>query len=311
MHTGIHVVLGAGQIGSSLAALLRAQGHRVRVVRRSGASSEHVLTGDLADLRFAEAAMQGAEVVYQCVNVSYDQWASVLPRITAGVLHGAARAGAKLVVLDNLYMLDPTDGPLRPDSAIKPRSRKGAVRAELAARYLGAHEAGQVRVAIGRASDFFGPRVTSSALFGERFFKRLASGQSVEVLGDCDLPHSFSYVPDVVSGLAVLGANERSLGQVWHLPVAKAESPRQMMARFGLAAQRTLQVSPVPVLMLRAMGLFSPIIRELIELTYQWQSPWVVDDSKFRAAFGLEATPLDLAVAATMHWARERSRLAA
>src|SRR5215218_585875 len=157
----LHVVLGAGQIGSQLAHLLLERGHRVRVVRRgSGAPPDprvELVRGDLRDLAFAEAATRGAAVVYDCMNPQYHQWPTHLLPMAQGALHGAQRAGARLVALDCLYMYGRPDGPMREDSPMQPCSRKGALRVALAQLRLGAHSEGRVEVAIGRASDFFGP----------------------------------------------------------------------------------------------------------------------------------------------------------
>lgn len=303
----VHVVLGAGQVGGALAQLLRAQGKMVRVVRRSGAASEQVRVGDLAELAFAQEAARGAAVLYHCVNPAYHLWHAQLPSLTAGVLHAAKTSGAPLVVLDNLYMYDVTRGPMTEATAVAPVSKKGELRARLAAQLLEAHRAGDARVAIGRAADFFGPHVTQSAVFGERFFQRAFAGKPAELSGDGALLHSYSYAPDVAAGLLALGAAPHALGQVWHLPVAPAESTQRMVERFAQALGRPLTLSHLPVLVLRALGLFSPLIREVPEMTYQWRSDFVLDDSKFRGAFPqVQATPLEVSVPATVAWARQQ-----
>src|SRR5688572_9605728 len=99
----LHVVLGAGQVGSLLIDRLRRRGHPVRVVtRRGGPSSPGIeqLAGDVADPAVVAAAARGAEVVYHCVNPAYDRWDELLAPMTRGIVEGTARAGARLVALD-------------------------------------------------------------------------------------------------------------------------------------------------------------------------------------------------------------------
>lgn len=306
----LHVILGAGQVGARLAALLRSRGLQVRQVRRSGASSAEVMVGDMRERGFAARATAGAAVVYDCMNPAYHRWPQELLAIAGGALHGAQQAGARLVALDCLYMYGRPEGPMREDSPLNPCSRKGELRVKLAELRLAAHRRGDVRVAIGRASDFFGPDLQQS-LWNDRFMRRILAGGKGEVFGDPDLPHSFTYTGDVARGLMVLGEHEAALGQVWHLPTPAAESTRALAARLGRALGVAGAVKAVPRWLVRTMGLVSPMMRELVEMIYQFELPYVIDDSKFRAAFGEAATPVDEAVAATAAWARQRFSAAA
>jgi nucleoside-diphosphate-sugar epimerase len=304
------VVLGAGQVGAQLTQALLAQGHAVRQVRRSGTGSQEgaltVQVGDLSQPAFAEEVARGAQVLFHTAVPPYHQWPAQLPGLTAGVLHGAKTSGARLVVLDNLYAYGRPSGPLTETSPMAPCSRKGVLRAEMTETFFAAHRAGLAEVTMGRASDFFGPHVTQTAVVGERFFGRLFAGKAPEYFGRVDQLHSYSYVPDVVQGLLTLGQRPEAAGQLFHLPVATAETTAALFARFGALAGHTVAPTRMPPFMLRLVGLFVPQAAETIEMTYQWEAPFVLDDANYRATFGGEATPLDQAVRATFEWARAR-----
>jgi nucleoside-diphosphate-sugar epimerase len=305
----LHVVLGAGQIGTLLTRLLLQAGHRVRQVRRGPTglpltTSHEWLSGDMCDLAFAERASAGASVVYDCLNPPYDRWPELLLPLGRGSLHGAAQADARLVALDNLYAYGRPTGPMLPSTPENPRSRKGALRKQLAAERLEAHRQGRVQVTIGRASDFVGPGMTLAAVFGERFFKRALHGRAVECFGDPDQPHSYSYGPDVARALVTLGTDEAAPGRIWHLPVNPAESTRQVIDRFAARLGHPIRIVRIPDWALQAAGVFWPLAREVAEMTYQWKVPYVVDDSAFRTVFGITPTPWDEVVGATLDWAR-------
>lgn len=307
-NAALHVVLGAGQIGTRLALHLSQQGHRVRSVRRSStpvAPGIESRGGDMMNLAFAEEALRGATVVYDCMNPSYDKWPEQLLQIARGALHGASKAGARLIALDCLYMYGVPHGAMREDSALAPCSKKGALRVKLAEERFAAHQRGDVQVAVGRASDFFGADLQQSA-FSDRFFQRVLAGKAAECFGDPDQLHSYTYAEDVVRGLALLGADDRALGEVWHLPTPAAESTRQLNDRVGRALGIDITTTRVPKWLLRGLGLFSPLMRELPEMMYQWEVPYVLDDAKFRRTFGVSATPIELAVDETARWARQR-----
>ena len=142
-------------------------------------------------------------------------------------------------------------------------------------------------------------------MFGERFFARVLAGKSAEAFGDPDQPHSYAYIPDVAAGLVALGLAADAAG-VWMLPANPAESTRAVIARFGRALGRDLEVSRLPTWLLRTIGVVSPLLREVAEMTYQWQQPYVLDDARIRARFGLAPTPWDDAIAATVAWATSR-----
>jgi nucleoside-diphosphate-sugar epimerase len=302
----LHVIFGSGQIGSRIARMLLERGERVRVVARhpSAPAGAETVAGDACDLAFAESAAAGATVVYDTMNPQYHQWKQLLLPLAAGALHGARKAGAKLVALDCLYMYGAPAGPMTETSPVVANSRKGALRGELGELRLAAQRRGEVEVAIGRASDFFGPALTS-AWFGERFFTRVLAGKPGECLGDPDQPHSYSYADDVARDLIAL-AGARDATGVWHLSVEPAESSRALADRLGTALALPIRMSTMSPLLIRALGLVMPMMRELPEMAYQWQMPFVLDDSKFRARFGLAATPIADQVAATAAWARAR-----
>ncbi len=307
----VHVVFGTGPVGQAVIHELLLRGHTVRAVNRGGRASlpaaVEVVSGDAGDPSFATRAAAGASVVYLALNPPYHQWPELFPRLQRGVLAAAAATGARLVAMENLYGYGPSRGrPLTEDLPLAATTRQGVTRAAMTAELLEAHRRGTVRVAIGRASDFFGPGVLVSAM-AERVFSPLLHGARIQVVGDPDLPHTYTYIPDIGRGLVTLGEREQALGQAWHLPSPQTISTRQFIQRIAGQAGVTARLQRVPSLLLRGVGLFNPGARELVEMLYEFQEPWVVDHSKYARAFGDHATPLDAAIAQTLAWYRQRA----
>jgi nucleoside-diphosphate-sugar epimerase len=229
----------------------------------------------------------------------------LFPGLQAGVLEGAAAAGAKLIAMENLYMYGPTGGrPLTEDLPYAADTRKGRVRARMSEELMEAHKSGRVRLAIGRASDFFGPRALASAA-GEQVFGRAVEGKSAQVFGDPDQPHTYTYVPDIGKGLVILGEREEALGRAWHLPSPETLTTRQFVEMIFEEVGKPARVQAPPKIVLRALGLFNPVIRETIEMRYEFDEPFIVDDSDFKRTFGDQATPLREAIQRTVQWYRE------
>jgi nucleoside-diphosphate-sugar epimerase len=306
----LHVVFGTGAVGMSVMdELIRRGPRRVRMVSRSGRArvpdGVEVVGGDATDEAFTREASKGASVVYFALNPPYDKWPELFPRLQAGVLEGAASAGAKLIAMENLYMYGPTEGrPLTEDLPHAPNTRKGRVRARMSEELIEAHQSGRVRVAIGRASDFFGPRVLVSAA-GEQVFGRAVQGKSAQLAGDPDQPHTYTYVPDIGRGLVILAEREEALGQAWHLPSPETLTTRQFVDMIFEEVGKPTRIQAAPKIVLRALGLFNPGIHETIEMLYEFEEPFVVDDSKFEEAFGEQATPLRESIRGTVRWYRE------
>jgi len=307
----LHVVFGTGQVGSALAAHLAGLGMAVRAVSRHRpltlAGDTDWRAADAADPEAAADAAKGASVVYQCVNAPYTQWPERFPPLQRGVLAAADRNGALLVALENLYGYGPAGGkPMTEDLPLAAATVKGATRAAMTAELLAAAEAGRVRLAIGRASDFFGPGVTEGSVLGERVFGNALAGRRADFIGHPDLLHTYSYVPDIAAGLATLGTDARAAGQTWHLPGPQTVTTRALLDLVAREAGHPVGIRSVPKLAVRALGLVNPMMRELAEMAYEFEEPFVLDTSKYQSVFGAAGTPLAGAIAATVAWYRTR-----
>jgi nucleoside-diphosphate-sugar epimerase len=310
----LHVIFGAGQVGRPLAELLLAAGHRVRIVKRAPLRSPtgaEVLTGDAGDAAFCAAAARDAAVVYHCINPPYfaDVWAEQVPRYLENLIAAAGPAGARLVVLDNLYALGrPSGRSLDEERPLNPCSRKGEVRARAIERLFSAQRRGDVRATAGWASDFYGPGGTQSHV-GDQFWPGVMAGKRGRVVIRPDAVHTYHYIPDVAAGLMALGtAGDDVEGRPWMLPCAPAGTLRELIGRFAAHLARPIRLAALSPLSLRAMGLFVPILRELAEMSYQWEEPFVVDDRRFRERFPVRPADPDEAARATVAWASAHYR---
>ena len=180
---------------------------------------------------------------------------------------------------------------------------KGRARAAMTQELLSAAADGRVQIAIGRASDFFGAGVTETTL-GERVFANAVAGRKADFLGNPNLLHTYSYVPDIAVGLATLGTDSRAIGQVWHLPGPETVTTRALLDLVAGEVGHPVGIRSVPKLAMRALGLFNPTMRELVEMTYEFDEPFVLDTTKFESTFGAGGTSLPGAVAETVGWYR-------
>ncbi len=317
MSPQLHVVFGAGQVGAGLARLLRDRGHRVRVVRRSAKAVDagiEVVAADALDPAAARDAAAGAAVIYHCMNPSAytgEAWAREFPRQGAALIDAAIATGARLVCLDNLYAYGPTDGPRREDTPLRATGAKGRVRIAWDGALRAAAADRGLRFTAARCGDFFGPGTSEQSLLATDRLAALASGGMVALVGDRRAPHAFSYVPDVIETLAALGEADGDVdGRVFIAPVVAA-SPRAVVEAVAEALGVRARVVTLPGWVVRALGVFGGLLRELGETLYQWDRPFLADDAAVRARFPGLGTDLPTAARAIAACITPRERLAA
>jgi nucleoside-diphosphate-sugar epimerase len=310
----LHVVVGAGSIGSGIAQALAAQGKPVRIVTRTGSGPEAAerVAADAADADQMIELTAGAAAIYNCANPPYHQWPQLWPPIAASLLGAAERNGAVLVTVSNLYGYGPAQGslgvsgydaahPMTEATPLAATGRKGRVRAQMWNDALAAHQAGKVRAVEIRAADYVGPG--ASSVLGDRVVPRVLRGKAVSVLGRPDRLHTWTFTGDVVTLAVRVGHDPVAWGRAWHVPSGEPRTQRQAIDDLARAAG----VQPVPVralprALIRVAGLASPLMRELTETDYQFREDFVLDSSAATEAFGLTATPWDQVLNDVISW---------
>ncbi|WP_264670347.1 NAD-dependent epimerase/dehydratase family protein [Arthrobacter sp. VKM Ac-2550] len=301
----LHIVTGAGPVGSTVAEQLAGQGHPVRLLTRSGSGPEHPLVErrkvDVSQPAGFEAALEGAVAVFHCIHpsaYSAKAWAHELPAAEQTVLDAAGRAGAVVVFPESLYAHDRPQDVMTERSSREAASGKRGIRAQL----LRARAASATPTVSMVASDYFGPRALN-AHAGERMVPAVLAGRTIRVMGNPDTPHSFTYVPDLAAAMITAAHNPAAWNSVLHAPTGPAVTQRTMAAAFARAAgAEPPKVGSIPGWVVRAAGLLSADARELAEMLYQFEEPFVMDSSYTQALLGLAPTPVAAAAEETVHW---------
>jgi nucleoside-diphosphate-sugar epimerase len=270
-----------------------------------------VARGDATHPEDTRQVCSGASHVYNCTNApDYHRWPQQFPPLQRGILAGAGAAGAKLIVMENLYMYGPHGGVRMTEAMpLRGHGSRSTTRRLLTEELFAAHRAGQVRATSVRASDLLGPHVTES-LVGERFFGPLLAGKKIQLFADPDMPHSVSFVGDVGRAMVNVGARDEALGRAWHVPNAPAVTLRAFAELVGEESGTAPRLSAVPRTVTRValplLGLAVPPMRGLVENLYIFYEPYVVDHTAYAAVFGDDATPLREAIRHTVAWARSQ-----
>lgn len=309
----LHLVVGAGPIGTGVASLLHAAGCRVRVVTRSGSgpAQTECVAADAADQDVLRRLAQGAVAIYNCANPSsYHRWSLDWPPIARALLAAAESSEAVLATVSNLYGYGTARAalgvpeyddahPMTEAAPLAATGVKGTIRAQMWRDELAAHAAGRIRATEVRASDYIGA-VPGSSVVG-RIATACLRGRRVAVLGRADRPHTWSYTADVSHMMVAAARDPRAWGRAWHAPSNPPRTQRQLaddLAR--MAGVNSVRVSGTPSALLRGAGILSPLMRELRETEYQFRCAFVMDSSAATDLFRIAPTPWSEVVAATL-----------
>jgi nucleoside-diphosphate-sugar epimerase len=172
---------------------------------------------------------------------------------------------------------------------------------------MAAHEAGRVQVTVGRASDFFGPRAGGQSLIGDWVIPPALADKPASVMGDPDMPHTYTFVPDIGENLVRLGESDDAIGRIWHLPSPETRTTRDVVGLVYQAAGTRPRLRVTPAWQMRALGLVNRTVREINEMRYEFDEPFIVDSSRAEAELGLRATPLTDAIERTVRWYRAQA----
>ena len=304
----------AGAIGQSIAAALRDAGRPYRVVGRSRAplteSFGHdplaeIVTWSPDDPGSVRAAAHGIGTVVYLVGVNYWQF-ELHPQLMAKTLAGAVAEGVERFLLIGTvypYGRARTDR-VREDHPREPHTFKGKMRKAQEDLLLEADAARRIKGAVLRLPDFYGPNVDKSFLHGA--FVAATTGGAANLIGPLGKPHEFVFVPDVGPVVARLIATPAAWGHVWHLAGAGVTSQQAMVDEIARQAGRPVKVRAAGKWLLRVLGLFNPLMREMVEMHYLLTEPVIMDDSALQQLIGpIAKTPYPEGIRQTLAATRQ------
>ena len=294
----------AGAIGPVAAQELAARGHRVRLVGRNAARLPKVagaesFAADLMDADSARAAAEGMDAILYAVGVPYDRFELHPPMMRTTIAAARAAGVGRLIHISNVYVYGlPQSATVAETQPLEPHTRKGRFRKEQEYLVTAAHDPGGLRTLILRPCDFYGPTATNSA---PAFALDAAlAGKAADVLAPDTKPHEYVYVPDLGPIIADLFERPEAFGTAYNVAGSGTITTRDFIERLLRAAGRPVKIRTAGTGMLRVLGLFNPLMRELVEMNYLQSDPVMLDESKLRAVLpGLRKTPYDDGIAAT------------
>jgi nucleoside-diphosphate-sugar epimerase len=307
----------AGAVGPQVAAEFQRRGIPFRAVGRKRAKLEaafgampaaEIFDADLSDLRSASAAARGIDTIVYTVGLPYPSH-HLFPELMRTTLQAAvAMRVQRILVVSNVYSYGVPRASRVPETHPRtPNSRKGQYRKEQEDLVLDAQKKGQIDGLVVRLPDFYGPGAENS--LANPIFRAALAGKTANWIGPVNTPHEFVYVPDLGPAIVELAQAADAYGEAWNYGGPGAINTTDFITRIYRAAGRSPKYRTAGKGLLKIMGWFNPLFRELPEMLYLQETPIILDDTKLLARFpGLCKTPYDLGIRQTLDWMRSSPR---
>lgn len=290
-------VLGAnGRVAHSVAKAFLAHGHEVIAVTRSGrcdglSGNVEYRAADAMDEGQVIAATTGADMIFNGLNPPYDKWEGTVLAMARNVVAAAKANGAVQLFIGNVYNYGKAIGiDLTEDSPISANTEKARIRIDMEALFEKASHEG-VKTIILRAGDFYGTDKAGTWL--DLLIANKIDKGVITWPGPSTIEHAFAYLPDLAEAFVQLAlrADQLPMFSTFNFE-GHTLTGDAFMRHCEAAAGRPLQRKTVSWLMFRALGVVSPIVREVVKMNYLWFTRHSLSGEKLKAFLGhVEMTP--------------------
>lgn len=303
-------ILGTGQLGLVIMQLLldKNQDEEILLVNRSGKlnitlpKNVQVIAADVTSKKDMAAISSRSMLIFSCTDIPYDKWAEFYPATANALAYALDKTTTKLVFADNMYSYGNVAGKeMNEQMTHTAQTKKGKIRAGVINTLLFSGDEFNNRVSFVKAADFIGPAI-HKGVFGKDFLDAVYAGKTVRLFGDISLPHTFTYIRDFAAAMINVGEAHDAFGQVWHAPNASALSLDKWLHLFEVITNKGIKKSIMPKYVIRIAGLFSHFIKELVEMAYQFEYPYLINHDKYVNRFGNHSTSPSDIVKETIEW---------
>ena len=309
----LQTLLGAGgAIGNNLLDLITQNGEQVRLVSRKYRPAENAesVEANVLDKSDLAEALRGSGLVYLLVGIDYSasSWEIHWPVIMENVISVCAEQQIPLIFFDNIYMYGLVEGEITESTPFQPNSRKGKVRANIASMLLDAVQSGKIKALIARSADFYGPHSAQVSFLHQLVIGRHMHGKKAQWMVNPNMPHTFTYTPDAAKALYILAKDESAFGKTWHLPSSTPSlTGEELIQLSAVVCDAPSGTQVISKLMMRLLGIFVPVLRESIEMLYQYERPYHFNSQAFQKKYGFNPTPYQKGIQETVDFYRNNS----
>lgn len=291
-------ILGAGgAIGIELAKSLKDYTSDIRLVNRNPTkinSTDELLPADLTKKEDIFKAIDGSNITYVTIGFPYKTkvWKQTWIPFIQNLIAACLKHNSKLVFFDNVYAIGGDNVKhIKENSPVSPTSKKGEIRAEVDRLILESIDKNNLQAIIARAPDFFGGTSRQNSIIMNLVYDNLVKDKKAQWFCNSKVIHSMGYVPDLAKGTAMLGNTPGAFNQIWNLPTDTQKiTGEEWIHLFANEMGAKNNHTVLPNWLVKSLGLFIPVMKELAEMNYQYDRDYYFDSSKFNDYFNFTPT---------------------
>lgn len=239
--------------------------------------------GDIFDYQTIVNAAKGADVMFQCANVKYQEMEEQLQLLGESVMKAADTLGMKIVVVDGIYVYGHQIAKGDENHPQHPHTKKGKIRVEFE-NLIFSNKWKHAKALIVRLPDYYGPTSQTSYL---QFTLEGMAAQKVSVfLGNLKTPREYVYLPDAAKMIVNIAEKDDNYGENWNVPGAGLISGKQIIKIARDVTENRKMVIPLKKKTIRLIGLFDPLMREVVEMMYLTKEGFVLSGEKYEKRVG-------------------------
>jgi len=113
----------------------------------------------------------------------------------------------------------------------------------------------------------------------------MLKGKTPSTLVSPNIKHTYSNTTDNGKALVELALNDDCYGQVWHLPVGKPITTKEILVLFNTKLNQEFKLTIMPKWVRKFLSYFVPILKEVDEMQYQFEQEYIMSFDKFQNRF--------------------------
>jgi nucleoside-diphosphate-sugar epimerase len=261
-----------------------------------------LMAGDVFNGKDILGAAQGVDVIFHSASVPYNEMSTRLLPLGEAVMGAANSLGIKVVAVDGIYPYGrrQNDKPIDEEYPKNPHTKKGKVKLEFERMFF-SQRWSKAQGLIVRLPDYYGPTANKASYLGSAL-ESIAAGKPAMFIGNMTVPREYVYLPDAAAMIVELASREDTYGQNWNIPGAGTISGRDIVRIAQTARGSKKPVISIGKAGLSLLGVFVPVMKEIVEMLYLTQEPVVLSGSKYERYVGpIPTTPFEQGITDTVH----------
>ncbi|MBM7648865.1 nucleoside-diphosphate-sugar epimerase [Bacillus ectoiniformans] len=257
-----------------------------------------IFPGDALNESDMMKAAEGVDVIFHAVSFPYPEWEEKHLACIDIMIKTAQTQQAKIALADNIYAYGlQSNGKVTEAAKKNPHTKKGKIRLDMENRL----KQSSVPSLIVHLPDLYGPNAENTVFY--ETLKNAIQNKTANFVGNTKIAREFIYTFDGAKAVVELALREDAYNQNWNIPSSRPITGEELVAILRDETGYSKSIRPVSKTMIRLIGLFSPFMKEMVEMMYLTETPVILSGEKYEKEIGpLHQTSYQEGLRETLAW---------